>query len=142
MVAALTAWKLTVSKAMEKAEASEPGQMERTRERTVFIPRADIYEREDALVLVADMPGVNEKTVEINVERGVLTITGRVGAEEVKDHRLTYAEYETGDFERSFRLAEEVNTDKIEATVKDGVLRLVLPKAETAKPKKITVKAG
>ena len=129
-------------KAIEKAEAHGPGETERTRERPVFIPRADIYEREDALVLVADMPGVDDKTIDINVERRVLTITGQVGIEEVKDHRLNYAEYETGDYERSFRLAAEVDVERIEATVKDGVLRLVLPKAEAARPKKITVKAG
>ena len=127
---------------VDRPEAAGAQETERTRERSVFVPRADIYEREDALVLVADMPGVNENKVDINVERRVLTITGNVGVEEVKDHRLNYAEYETGDFERSFRLAGEVDVDKIEATVKDGVLRLVLPKAETARPKKIAVRAG
>jgi len=130
------------SHAIEKPEAKSPTEMERTRERTVFIPRADIYERDDALVLVADMPGVDKDNVEINVDRRVLTISGRVATEPVEDYRLTYAEYETGDFERSFTLTEEVDVDKIEATVKNGVLRLVLPKSEAAKPRKITVKAG
>jgi len=127
---------------VEKSESHGPAEMERTRERTVFIPRTDIYERDDALVLVADMPGVDENTVHINVDRRVLTITGQVASEPVGGHQLTYVEYETGDFERSFTLAEEVDVDKIEATVKNGVLRLVLPKSEAAKPKKITVKAG
>jgi len=127
---------------LAKTEAQSPAEMERTRERSVFIPRTDIYERDDALVLVADMPGVDEKTIDINVDRRVLTITGRVATEQVENYRLTYAEYETGDFERSFTLTEEVDVEKIEATVKNGVLRLVLPKSEEAKPRKSTVKAG
>ena len=130
------------SGAIEKSEAQNPTAMERTRERTVFIPRTDIYEREDALVLVADMPGVDENSIEINVDRRELTVSGRVVPEQIADHRLTYAEYESGDFERSFTLTEEVDIGKIEATVRNGVLRLVLPKSEAAKPRKIAVKAG
>ena len=130
------------SGAMEKSEAKSSAQTERTRERRVFLPRTDIYERDDALVLVADMPGVDKDSVDIHVERSVLTITGRVAPEEVENHQPVYTEYETGDFERAFTLSEEVEVDKIEATVKQGVLRLVLPKAETAKPRKITVIAG
>jgi len=129
------------AKPVEKVE-SPAGEMERTQDKVTFIPRSDIYEREDALVVVADMPGVDEKSVDIHVERKVLTITGRVPADEFEGHRLAYAEYEAGDFERSFNLSDEVDIDKIEATVKQGVLRLVLPKAEAALPKKIAVKAG
>jgi HSP20 family molecular chaperone IbpA len=88
------------------------------------------------------MPGVDENSVEVNVERKVLTITGRVAPRQVEDHRLTYYEYEAGDFERSFTLSNQVDEDKIDATVKNGVLRLVLPKSEAARPKKIAVKAG
>ena len=127
---------------IEKNKAQTPAEIERTRERTVFIPRTDIYERDDALVLAADMPGVDESTVDVNVERRELTISGRMEKEQIENHCLTYAEYDTGDFERTFTLAEEVDVEKIEATVKNGVLRLILPKSEKAKPKKITVKAG
>ncbi|MBN2377152.1 MAG: Hsp20/alpha crystallin family protein [Sedimentisphaerales bacterium] len=130
------------SQNIEKSEAQSPAAMERTRERTVFVPRTDIYENADALVLISDIPGVDENSVEINVDRRVLTIAGRVAPEQLTDHRLSYTEYENGDFERSFTLADEVDVDKIEAAVKNGVLRLVLPKSEAAKPKKITVKAG
>jgi HSP20 family molecular chaperone IbpA len=127
---------------LEKSEARSPAETERTRERMVFSPSADIYERGDALVVAVDMPGVDENSVEINVERRILTINGQVAPEQYRNYRLTYAEYETGDFERSFTLNEEVDVNKIEATVKNGVLRLVLPKAEETKPKKIAVKAG
>lgn len=130
------------SEGIKKSEAKSSAQTERTRERMVFIPRTDIYERSDALVLAADMPGVDENSVDINVERRVLTITGRVAPERVEDHQLTYTEYDSGDFERSFTLTEEVDVNKIEATVKNGLLHLVLPKSEAAQPKKIAVKAG
>ena len=134
--------KKEANQTMEKAEAQTPGQMERTHERMVFIPRTDIYETADGLVLVADMPGVDENSVDINVERRVLTITGQMNTKESVLGRAMYTEYETGDYERSFTLAEEVDAEHIAATVKNGVLRLILPKSEKAKPKKIAVKAG
>ena len=127
---------------LEKTEAQAAGQMERTRTRRVFIPRTDIYERPDALIVVADMPGVDQNSVDINIERRVLTITGRVEAPDVKDRRLSYAEYQIGDYERSFALSDEVDVSKIEATVSQGILRVVLPKAEHAKPRRIAVTAG
>ncbi len=125
-----------------KQEAQTALETERTRTRKVFIPRTDIYEREDALVVVADMPGVDENAVDIQVERRVLTITGRVAPERFDPYRLEYGEYEIGDYERSFSLSDEVDVNKIQATVKQGILRIELPKAEAAKPKKITVQAG
>ena len=125
-----------------KTESQSDSLAERTESRNVFVPRTDIYEQKDALVVIADMPGVDEKSVDINVEKNVLTITGRVAAEEIPGYRLLYSEYETGDYERSFRLSNEIDVDKIEATVRQGVLRIVLGKSEAAKLKKIAVKAG
>ena len=124
---------------MRRGAHEDADQMESTRDRTVFVPRTDIFERNDATVLLADMPGVDVESVDVNVERRVLTISGRVEPEQIDEHRLVYSEYETGDFERSFRLTNEVDTDKIEATVKNGVLRLVLPKSKAALPRKIKV---
>jgi HSP20 family molecular chaperone IbpA len=103
---------------------------------------ADIYEREDALVVVADLPGCDEQSVDLQVERGVLTIDGRVEAENERDARLDFAEYRPANFRRSFTLSNEVNSDGIEAALKDGVLRLVLPKAEEARARTIEVKTG
>jgi len=76
------------------------------------------------------------------LDKNVLTITGSIVSDEMKDYRLAYAEYETGDYQRAFTLSNEIDIQKIEASVKNGVLRLVLPKAEAAKPKKIIVQAG
>ena len=115
---------------------------ERIRNVKTFVPRVDIYENKDSLFLLADMPGVDEKTVDIELEKNVLTITGRVENGHVKDAAMMYSEYEIGDYERVFTLSDQIDRDKIVATVKNGVLRLELPKAEEVKPKKIAIKAA
>ena len=115
---------------------------ERIRNVKTFVPRVDIYENKDSLFLLADMPGVDEKTVDIELEKNVLTITGRVENGEVKDAAMMYSEYEIGDYERVFTLSDQIDRDKIVATVKNGVLKLELPKAEEVKPKKIAIKAA
>lgn len=126
---------------LHKQEEKTPA-VERTSSWPVFVPRCNIYENNDGLVLLADMPGVDENSITIKLEAGVLTLTGRVAEENYPDVELTYREYRAGDFERSFTLSEEVDTEKIEATIKNGVLRVFLPKMERAKPRKIQVKAG
>jgi len=115
---------------------------ERIRNVKTFVPRVDIYETKDALFLVADMPGVDEKAVDVELEKNILTINGRAETEAVKNSSLIYSEYEVGDYERSFTLSDEIDGDKIKATVKNGVLRLELPKAEKGKTKKIQIKAA
>lgn len=116
--------------------------MERIRNVKTFVPRVDIYETRDALFLIADMPGVDEKTVDVELEKNILTISGRVEDSKVKDHTLVFSEYEVGDYERAFTLSDEIDREKIKAIVKQGVLRLELPKAEKVKPKKITINAA
>lgn len=115
---------------------------ERIRNVKTFVPRVDIYENKDSLFLLADMPGVDEKTVDIELEKNVLKITGRVENGRIQDASMMYSEYEIGDYERVFTLSDEIDRDKIVASVKNGVLRLELPKAEKVKPKKIAIKAA
>jgi len=129
-----------MEKEMQKTE--NVSATERIRNVKTFVPRVDIYEDKDSLFLVADMPGVDEKTVDIELEKNVLTIAGRVENGRIKDGTLMYSEYEIGDYERVFTLSDEIDRDKIVATVKNGVLRLELPKAEKVKPKKIAIKAA
>ncbi len=126
----------------QKQEVTTMGDAERTRARRAYVPRVDIYETADEIVAVADMPGVDENSVEITLEKNVLTINGYVEPEEPEDYCLAYAEYEIGDYQRSFTLSNEIDQDKIEAMVKNGVLHLRLPKAGPAKTRKITVKAA
>ena len=127
-------------KDLQKTE--NPTAAERIRNVKTFVPRVDIYETKEALFLIADMPGVDEKSVDVELEKNILTITGRVNIDEEKDKSIVYSEYEVGDYERTFTLSEEIDREKINATVKNGVLRLELPKAEKAKPKKIAIKAA
>ncbi|BAJ64726.1 Hsp20/alpha crystallin family protein [Anaerolinea thermophila] len=115
---------------------------ERIRERRVYLPRTDIYETRDDLVLVMDLPGADEKSVDIMLEKNVLTIKAYPTFERPENYTLAYAEYGEGDFERSFALSDEIDREHIEARVKNGTLYLRLPKAGAAKPTKIEVKAG
>jgi len=126
----------------EKHEVALAEGTELTHDRRAFIPRSDIYETQDHLVVVMDIPGAVEQEIDIILEKNVLTVHATVEQEEHKGHALTLQEYEVGDFQRSFRISNEINQDKIEAIYKDGVLRLNLPKAEAAKAKKISIKAN
>jgi HSP20 family protein len=126
----------------QKEEMTQTEETERTRDRQVYIPRADIYETEDSIIVLTDMPGVDESSVDITIEKNVLTISAYVEPEEQENYRCTYSEYGIGDYERSFILSNQVDREGIEASVKDGVLRLSLPKSKEAKTRKITVKAG
>ncbi|MDI9570757.1 MAG: Hsp20/alpha crystallin family protein [Pseudomonadota bacterium] len=126
---------------LQKQQAQNPLETERTRNRKVFVPKVDIYETKDAMVLIADMPGVDDQSVDITLEKNVLTITGNVESPVYEGKALAYAEYDTGDYQRAFTISDEVDQDRIEAVVENGVLRLTLPKAEKAKVKKIAIKA-
>ncbi|MFN8455847.1 MAG: Hsp20/alpha crystallin family protein [Anaerolineae bacterium] len=125
----------------EKQEVATVNGSERTRARRAYVPRVDIFETNNEIVVVADMPGVDEKCVDITLEKNVLTINGYVDSVQPENYSLAYAEYEEGDYQRSFTLSNEVDQDNIQASVKNGVLHLHLPKAGPAKAKKIEVKA-
>ena len=127
---------------VEKQEVEVVEGTERTRPGKAYIPRADIYETDDELVIVADMPGVDEKSLDITLEKNVLSIKGFVDFPTPDNYSLAYAEYEVGDFERNFTLSNDLDRENISAKVKNGVLYVHLPKAAPAKTKKITVNAG
>lgn len=100
-------------------------------------PRVDIYESDRTFVLIADVPGVAPDGLEIVAESGSLNIHGRV----VPSHATPlYSEYELGDYHREFMLTEDLDTDKIAATLRDGVLRLEIPKSPQVQPRKIPVR--
>lgn len=133
---------LEATKEMETRETEAvPREAERTRARRTYRPLVDIIERKDDIVLTADMPGVDEKTVEVTLEKNVLTIYGAVEPAAPEGYRLYASEYGLGDYRRVFKLSDEVDRDRIRAAVRDGVLRLVLPKAEAVRTRKIEVKA-
>ncbi len=128
---------------VQETEKQEIDQMdaERTRSGAAFVPRVDIYELEDNISIVCDMPGVAEEGVNITLEKNVLTIDGYVAADTPEGYSLAYAEYRVGDYQRRFTVSDEIDQDNIEATLKDGVLRLTLPKA-APKTRKIAVKSA
>jgi len=115
---------------------------ERIRDRRVFVPRADIYETQEGLTLVMDVPGADQQSVDITLEKNVLTISAYPAAVKFEKHTLAYAEFGVGDFQRSFALSNEIDRERIEAKVKNGVLTLHLPKVVEVKPQKISVHGG
>ncbi|MCX7816310.1 MAG: Hsp20/alpha crystallin family protein [Syntrophales bacterium] len=125
---------------VKEQEFRTPEEGARTRNKRVFIPRVDIYESKDSIVLLADMPGVDVDDVDVTLEKNTLTIRGSVKPMSFEGLDLVYSEYDAGDYQRSFSVPEDVDRERIEATVKNGVLRLVLPKSEAAKAKKIAIK--
>ncbi|MGA1193413.1 MAG: Hsp20/alpha crystallin family protein [Kiritimatiellia bacterium] len=106
------------------------------------MPAVNLYEREHEVVIVADMPGVSEKNVDITVEKHVLTVTGRADWTEPAGYDLRYREFAPAEFRRVFSLTSDLDADNIKAVMKHGVLTLTLPKTEKAKPRKIEVLAA
>lgn len=129
------------SKEVQKKETEVVEGIERTKSRKIYTPDVDIIERKDDMVVIADMPGVDNKNVDITLEKNVLTIYGTVNPEFPENYRLAASEYGIGDYQRSFTLTDEIDRDKIHASVKNGVLKILLPKAETVKTRKIKVQA-
>ncbi len=125
-----------------KVESQGPLGVDRTVSRTVFRPRVDIVESKETILLVADIPGADENEADITLEKNVLTIKAAVQPLELEGYTLACHEYEVGDFERAFTISDEIDRDGIEAVVKDGVLRVVLPKSKHGRSKKIAVNAG
>ncbi len=131
----MIAQELQVQKKRElenKEEATIPARL--------FVPPADIYEAENDLTVVLEMPGVEKKNVDINVENGVLSVEGRIDLAKYQGLQPLYTEYNIGHYSRSFRLSSKIDQNKIAAEMKDGVLSLKLPKIEEAKPRTIQVK--
>jgi HSP20 family molecular chaperone IbpA len=123
-----------------KQEMASPS--EQTRPGIVFTPDVDIFENEQEITLIADMPGVAPEDVQIDLQDSVLTISGGVKPFEAADESDVLIEFEIGRYYRQFTLSEVIDQQKIEAKLEDGVLRLTLPKAEKAIPRQITVTAG
>ena len=124
--------------AREKAEVSTPA--EQTRPGLVFTPAVDIFETDKEIQLLADMPGVKASDLNIDLHENVLTLDGEVRPPEGPDEVDVFREYRTGKYYRQFTLSQVINQEGIDASMKEGVLRLKLPKVEEATPRKITVK--
>jgi HSP20 family molecular chaperone IbpA len=115
----------------KKTEGTTPGR--------VFVPVTDIFETPEALTVVLEMPGVDRDTIEASVENDVVTIEGRIDFTKYEGMQPVYTEYNVGHFARSFEISNKIDQSKISALMKDGVVTIVLPKAEQAKARKIQV---
>jgi len=127
---------------VKEKKALEEGAKESTRPGRVFVPAVDILENEEEIIILADMPGVTSKNVDIDLRESVLTIEGRISPVEGEKEVTVYREFDWGDYLRQFTLSDAIDQEKITAKMDLGVLRLTLPKAEKRKPQKIQVTAG
>ncbi|MFO7890595.1 MAG: Hsp20/alpha crystallin family protein [bacterium] len=126
---------------VQKKEKKDVDEVERTRSGKCFLPPTDIIDKQDNIVVLADMPGVDQKSIDITLENNILTIQGCVNEKQPEDYTLVHSEYQVGDYYRSFTLSDTINQEGIKATYKNGVLQLDLPKAEKAKSRKIEIQS-
>jgi HSP20 family molecular chaperone IbpA len=115
-------------------------ELENVNERPAMPPRADIFENRDEYLVVADLPGVERDSVEIQLDEDILTLSGRV--EPTTNAQEVSAEYRATDYFRRFRVPDKIDRNQISARLEKGVLFLHLPKSEGVKPRKIAIRAG
>ena len=132
---------MTPSTTLARKESGEITTPEATRAGLYFTPRVDIYETRDEVVLLCDMPGAKPADFDLQFERGELALHGKVASRHEASTFIA-EEYGVGDFYRNFTIAPEIDSEKISAEYRDGVLSIHLPKLEKAKPRQIKVCAG
>ena len=115
------------------------GKEEKTVPARYYIPNTDIFETDDALTLVMEMPGVERKDVDVRLENDVLRVEGRIDFSKYEGMEPVYTEYNVGPYARAFTLSSKIDQDKISAELDDGVLTLTLKKAKEAMPRRIAI---
>jgi HSP20 family molecular chaperone IbpA len=121
----------------EKQELAK--QEEKTTPGRYYVPAADIFETDQALTLMLEMPGVGKGNVDIQIENDVLRVEGKIDYSAYKEVDPVYTEYNVGHYTRAFTLPNKIDRDAISAQVENGVLTLTLPKIKDAQPRRITV---
>ena len=124
-------------------EAQEKKELVSKDEKTIpvryFVPTTDIFETEDALTLVMEVPGVDKEAVDISVENDVLKVEAKIDPAKYEGMEPLYTEYNVGHFSRSFTLSNKIDQQQISAQLQDGVLILTLKKAQEAMPRRIAI---
>lgn len=133
----MTDKELKVHKKQEVQQSGEP-----TKPEKLFVPAVDIFETKEAVTVMAEMPGVPKDGVDVQLDEGKLTITGSRLCDICDKEAVLLKEYETGDYFRQFAVSETIDQEKIQATMANGILTLVLPKIAPAKPRKIEVRGS
>ena len=108
----------------------------------VYTPPADIIEKDDSVIMLLDLPGAEPESLDVTLDKRILTITARVNLSPPEGRTPTYVEFDDGTYERRFVFSEKMDGERIDATLKDGVLRLTVPKAAESQARKIMVKAA
>lgn len=129
--------------AQQELQVQKKREVEKPEETTVparfYQPNTDIFEDEGSLTLVMEMPGVLKDNVDITIEKNILDVEGKIDFSKYEDLEPVYTEYNVGHYKRSFSLSSKIDQSKISADMNDGLLTLVLPKAEEAKPRTIKI---
>ena len=128
-----------MSQAIVQSESNNGVTAATSRSDILYTPRVDLVESADSVVLYADMPGVSAESVDITLDKNVLTINGTVSAPTLEGYRLIHREYRPGVYSRQFSLSDGIDTANIAAEMNHGVLRLVLPKAPQMVARRIAV---
>jgi HSP20 family molecular chaperone IbpA len=121
----------------EKKELTTKG--EKTVPARYYVPATDIYETDEALTVVMEVPGVERDDIEVNVENDVLNVEGRIDFSKYEGLEPLYTEYNVGHFSRAFTLSSKIDQQQIGAQIEDGVLTLMLPKVKEAQPRRIKI---
>jgi len=127
---------------LEKRNQTAPEAQAARNSRDALMPCADIAGSDKEAVILVDMPGVDEKSVNVILDRNVLTITGASSTVAPEGCKLVMEEFPTGEFRREFEISDEFDPAGIRGRIKNGVLTVVLPRGEAAMPKKISIAAN
>lgn len=133
---------MSEGKTLKTCETSSCETTEATQREQLRRPRVRVVENQESYVLLADMPGVDDGNAEVTFEKNVLNIRGVATPFEKQGFEKVYSETSRDVFERSFTIPEDIDRENVEATLKNGVLTLTIPKAKEALPTKVVVKAG
>lgn len=128
--------------AIQKRDAQQVNIPDRIDQSATFTPLVDIFETNDEFIFQADLPGVKAGDIDVSYERGLLTISGKVQPRQTEQTRYLWQEYDVGNFYRQFTINTEINQDGIRADLKNGVLTLHVPKAESARARKIEIRTA
>jgi HSP20 family protein len=127
----------------QELQVQQKREVDKKRESTIparaFLPDTDIFETDQALTVVLEMPGVSKENVDIGVENDILTISGRIDFSKYQKLQPLYTEYNIGNYSRRFQISSRIEQSGIKAELKDGVITVVLPKSEKAKPRRINI---
>ena len=132
---------MSETKALQPREKQEL-QAEGTRPGPVFRPDVDILQKPDGYVIFADLPGVDEGSVDVRLDKGVLSVDAKFGAFPEHNWTTRHEEYRLGSYHRAFRVSEDIDPAGVSASMRNGVLELQLPKSEATRPRSIPVQSG